>query len=153
MTSRQPELIGWAMSACSLARPSASRVARSSSNLEPHWLQKRARKWFLQPQLWQRSVSFRLGMATNDPLVPSMIFRSRTTKALSNVTEQKACNRSLFSSTSLMRTSVMTTAVLLCTRGYSAGYRLAAFGLNAVGGLDFRADSRSGGRKPSQTQL
>src|SRR5262249_18612911 len=52
-------------------------------------------------------------MATKLPLVPSMILRSRTTKALSNVTEQKACNRSLFSSTSLMRTSVMTTAVLL----------------------------------------
>src|SRR5882672_9405491 len=52
-------------------------------------------------------------MATNEPFVPSMIFKSRTTKALSNVTEQKACNRSLFSSTSLMRTSVMTTAVLL----------------------------------------
>src|SRR4029453_6253924 len=58
-------------------------------------------------------VSLRLGIATNEPFVPSMIFRSRTTKALSNVTEQKACNRSLFSSTSLMRTSVMTTAVLL----------------------------------------
>src|SRR5947208_4667696 len=52
-------------------------------------------------------------MATNDPLVPSMIFRSRTTKALSNVTEQNACSRSLFSATSLMRTSVMTTADLL----------------------------------------
>src|SRR5438132_8170608 len=58
-------------------------------------------------------------MATKLPLVPSMIFKSRTTKALSNVTEQKACNRSLFSSTSLMRTSVMTTAVLLYTRGFS----------------------------------
>src|SRR5438132_13837695 len=86
-------------------------------------------------------------MATNEPFVPSMIVRCRTTTALSNVTEQKACNRSLFSSTSLMRTSVMTTAVLLCTRGYSAGYRLTAFGLNAVGGLDFRADSRSRGPK------
>src|SRR5262249_32075765 len=42
-----------------------------------------------------------------------MIFRSRTTKALSNVSEEKACNRSLFSSTSLMRTSMMPTAVLL----------------------------------------
>src|ERR671930_299048 len=58
-------------------------------------------------------------MATNEPFVPSMIFRSRTTKALSNVTEQKACNRSLFSSTSLMRTSVMTTAILLLTCGNS----------------------------------
>src|SRR5438552_17548402 len=113
MTSRQAELIGCAMSACSLARPSASRVARSSSSLEPHWLQKRARRWFLQPQLWQRSVSLRLGMATNDPLVPSMIFRSRTTKASSNVTEQKAWRRSLLSSMSLMRTSVISTVVLL----------------------------------------
>src|SRR5215211_432665 len=42
-----------------------------------------------------------------------MIFRSRTTKALSKVTEQNASSRSLFSSHSLMRTSVMTTAVLL----------------------------------------
>src|SRR5689334_16214700 len=115
MTSRQAELIGCAMSACSLTRPSASRVARSSSSLLPHWLQKRARKWFLQPQPGQRSVSLRLGMATNEPLVPSMIFRSRTTKASSNVTEQKACRRSfsLVSSMSLMRTSVMTTVVLL----------------------------------------
>src|SRR5262249_17914141 len=62
----------------------------------------------------QRSVSLRLGMATNEPLVPSMIFRSRTTKASSNVTEQKACRRSfsLLSSMSLIRTSVMTTSVL-----------------------------------------
>src|SRR5438445_2837141 len=58
-------------------------------------------------------------MATNEPFVPSMILRSRTTKALSNVTEQKACSRSLFSSTSLMRTSVMTTAILLMTGGNS----------------------------------
>src|SRR5450432_3070759 len=44
-----------------------------------------------------------------------MIFKSRTTKALSNVTEQKACRRSfsLWSSMSLMRTSVITTAFLL----------------------------------------
>src|SRR5581483_4384227 len=114
ITSRQAELIGWAMSACSLTRPSASRVARSSSSLPPHWLQKRARRWFLQPHPPQRSVSLRLGMATNEPLVPSMIFRSRTTKASSNVTEQKACRRSfsLLSSMSLIRTSVMTTSVL-----------------------------------------
>src|SRR5271168_1968420 len=54
-------------------------------------------------------------MATNEPLVPSMIFRSRTTNASSNVTEQKACRRSfsLLSSMSLIRTSVMTTSVLL----------------------------------------
>src|SRR5262249_35444477 len=91
------------------------RVARSSSSLEPHWLQKRARRWFLEPQEGQRSVSLRLGMATKEPLVPSMILRSRTTKASSNVTEQKACRRSfsLLSSMSLIRTSVMTTAVLL----------------------------------------
>src|SRR6516165_8895113 len=113
MTSRQAELIGWAMSACSLTRPSASRVARSSSSLPPHWLQKRARRWFLQPQLVQRSVSLRLGMATNEPLVPSIILRSRMTKQSSNVTEQKACSRSLFSSMSLIRTSVITTDVLL----------------------------------------
>src|SRR5262245_34539266 len=110
------------MSAWSLARPSASRVARFSSSLPPHWLQKRARRWFLQPQPEQRSVSLRLGMATNDPLVPSMIFRSRTTKASSNVTEQKACSRSLSllpSSMSLMRTSVITTADLLFSVAHS----------------------------------
>src|SRR5262249_54759032 len=120
MTSRQALLIGCAMSACSLTRPSASRVARSSSSLPPHELQNRARRWFLQPQWPQRSVSLRLGIATNEPLVPSIIFKSRTTKALSNVTEQNACSRSLFSSTSLMRTSVMTTVVLLnCSCGNS----------------------------------
>src|SRR5262245_21645614 len=109
------------MSACSFTRPSASRVARSSSSFPPHWLQKRARRWFLQPHPPQRSVSFRLGMATNEPLVPSMIFRSRTTKASSNVTEQKACRRSfsLLSSISLIRTSVMTTSVLLWTVAHS----------------------------------
>src|SRR5437667_5965799 len=52
-------------------------------------------------------------MATNEPLVPSMIFRSRMTKQSSKVTEQKACRRSLFSSMSLIRTSVMTTGKLL----------------------------------------
>src|SRR5207244_5143612 len=87
----------------------------SSLSRWPHWLQKRDRKWFLQPHDEQRSVSLRLGMATNEPLVPSMIFRSRTTKASSNVTEQKAIRRSfsLWSSMSLMRTSVITTVVLL----------------------------------------
>src|SRR5262245_40367835 len=60
-------------------------------------------------------------MATNRPLVPSMIFRSRMTKALSRVTEQKAIRRSLFSSTSLMRTSVMTTVVLLYSCGGLSG--------------------------------
>src|SRR5947199_4132205 len=60
-------------------------------------------------------------MATNEPLVPSMIFRSRTTKASSNVTEQKACRRSfsVLSSMSLIRTSVMTTSVLLLTVAHS----------------------------------
>src|SRR4051794_32639129 len=121
MTSRQAELIGWAMSAWSLARPSASRRARFSSSLVPQALQKRARRWFLQPHPGQRSVSLRLGMATNDPLVPSMIFKSRTTKASSNVTEQKACRRSfsLLSSMSLIRTSVMTTGVLLFSVAHS----------------------------------
>ena len=52
-------------------------------------------------------------MATNGPFVPSMIFKSRMTKQLSNVIEQKACSRSLASSMSLMRTSVISTAVLL----------------------------------------
>src|SRR5437879_8463121 len=58
-------------------------------------------------------------MATNEPLVPSMIFRSRTTYASSNVTEQNACSRSfsLLSSMSLIRTSVITTAVLLFSCG------------------------------------
>src|SRR5579875_2191879 len=44
-----------------------------------------------------------------------MIFKSRMTKASSNVTEQNACKRSfsLLSSMSLIRTSVMTTVVLL----------------------------------------
>src|ERR1700681_3120738 len=60
-------------------------------------------------------------MATNEPLVPSMIFRSRTTKASSKVTEQKACRRSfsLLSSMSLIRTSVMTTVVLLFSVAHS----------------------------------
>src|SRR5437868_6879649 len=60
-------------------------------------------------------------MATNEPLVPSMIFRSRTTKASSNVTEQKACRRSfsLPSSMSLIRTSVITTVVLLFSVAHS----------------------------------
>src|SRR5437588_6714194 len=60
-------------------------------------------------------------MATNEPLVPSMIFRSRTTKASSKVTEQNACRRSfsLLSSMSLIRTSVMTTVVLLFSVAHS----------------------------------
>src|ERR1700681_3082305 len=60
-------------------------------------------------------------MATNEPLVPSMIFRSRTTKASSKVTEQNACRRSfsLWSSMSLMRTSVITTVVLLFSVAHS----------------------------------
>lgn len=40
--------------------------------------------------LWQRSINFLLGIATNQPRVPSMIFKSRMTKALSKVMEQKA---------------------------------------------------------------
>src|SRR5438270_3299542 len=62
-------------------------------------------------------------MATNEPLVPSMIFRSRTTKASSNVTEQKAWRRSLLSSMSLIRTSVITTVVLLYFCGTIVGGR------------------------------
>src|SRR5437660_8691193 len=60
-------------------------------------------------------------MATNEPFVPSMIFRSRTTNASSNVTEQKACRRSfsLPSSMSLIRTSVITTVVLLFSVAHS----------------------------------
>src|SRR5262245_24672067 len=56
-------------------------------------------------------------MATKGPFEPSMIFRSRMTKLLSKVIEQKACSRSLASSMSLMRTSVISTAVLLTYRG------------------------------------
>src|SRR6266852_3844293 len=121
MISRQALLIGCAMSACSLTRPSASRVARSSSSLPPHELQKRARRWFVEPHPGQRAVSLRLGIATNEPLVPSMIFRSRTTYASSNVTEQNACRRSfsLLSSMSLIRTSVITTVVLLFSVAHS----------------------------------
>src|SRR3972149_6590892 len=65
------------------------------------------------PQRGQWEVSLRLGMATNGPLVPSMIFRSRTTKQSSKVIEQNALSRSPGSSMSLMRTSVISTAVLL----------------------------------------
>ena len=65
------------------------------------------------PHLGQWEVSLRLGMATNGPLVPSMIFRSRTTKQSSKVIEQNALRRSPGSSMSLMRTSVISTAVLL----------------------------------------
>src|SRR3954453_13248542 len=50
-----------------------------------------------------------------------MIFKSRTTKELSKVTEQKAWSLSLFSATSLMRTSVMTTAELLVCRVRTCG--------------------------------
>src|SRR5262245_27136725 len=46
-----------------------------------------------------------------------MIFRSRITKQSSRVIEQKACRRSPAYSMSLMRTSVISTAVLLpCSR-------------------------------------
>src|SRR4051794_10693717 len=51
-------------------------------------------------------------MATKGPLVPSMIFKSRTTKASSKVIEQKPCRRSSESSMSLMRTSVISMALL-----------------------------------------
>ena len=47
-------------------------------------------------------------------MVPSMIFRSRTTKQSSKVIEQKPCRRSSESAVSLIRTSVM---VMLAT-GY-----------------------------------
>src|SRR5262245_1254027 len=140
------------MSACSLARPSASRTARYSSSLCPHELQNRARRWFFDPQPGQRSVSLRLGMATNDPLVPSMIFRSRTTKALSNVTEQNACNRSLFSATSLMRTSVMTTAVLL-ERLQRFKERLPVRAAVPGAELEFRSYTGALAERPPQTQL
>src|SRR5262245_12844871 len=65
------------------------------------------------PHFGQCAVSLRLGMATNGPFEPSMIFRSRTTKQLSNVIEQNALRRSPGSSMSLMRTSVISTVVLL----------------------------------------
>jgi hypothetical protein len=61
-------------------------------------------------------VSFRLGMATNGPVEPSMIFKSRITKLSSKVIEQKAWSRSPGSSMSLMRTSVISTIVLLTKR-------------------------------------
>src|SRR5262249_56384061 len=63
----------------------------------------------------------RLGMATDGLLVPAMIFRSRMTKASSNVTEQNACKRpfSVLSSMSLIRTSVMATYILLLTVAHS----------------------------------
>ncbi len=44
----------------------------------------------LAAALAQCPVSFRLGIATNGPVAPPMIFRSRTTNASSNVIEQKA---------------------------------------------------------------
>src|SRR5215210_5977931 len=65
------------------------------------------------PQPGQCVVSFRLGMATNGPLDPSMIFKSLTTKQLSNVIEQNALRRSPGSSMSLMRTSVISTSFSL----------------------------------------
>src|SRR5215510_8387152 len=46
-----------------------------------------------------------------------MIFRSRITKQLSNVIEQNALSRSPGSSMSLIRTSVISTVVLLTTEG------------------------------------
>src|SRR6187401_3164802 len=65
------------------------------------------------PQPGQCVVSLRLGIATNGPLEPSMIFKSRTTKQLSNVIEQNAFRRSPGSSMSLMRTSVISTSFSL----------------------------------------
>jgi hypothetical protein len=82
-------------------------MVRSSRSRTPHWLQYRALRWFLVPHWWQWLVSLRLGIATKGPLVPSMIFKSRTTKQLSKVIEQKPCSRSSESSMSLMRTSVI----------------------------------------------
>src|SRR5437764_1260411 len=75
-----------------------------------------------------------------------MIFRSRTTKALLNVTEQNACSRSLFSSTSLMRTSVMTTAILLLLCCDAVGRRPTVDSLDATADHE-HADSRIG-RQP-----
>src|SRR5438128_1366988 len=66
-------------------------------------------------------------MATKKPLAPSMIFRSRMTNMSSNVMLQKACSLSLLpelSSMSLMRTSVISTVVLLydaCGEGLGSG--------------------------------
>src|SRR5271155_4318564 len=47
-----------------------------------------------------------------------MILRSRITKQESNVIEQKACSRSCGSSINLMRTSEISTAVLLLGGGF-----------------------------------
>ena len=69
------------------------------------------------PHCGQWAVSLRLGIATNGPVWPSMILRSRTTKQLSNVIEQNALSRSPGSSMSLIRTSVISTVVLLTTEG------------------------------------
>jgi len=68
--------------------PGASLGGRTAAD-DLHW-QSLARKWFLQPHCVQCDVSFRLGIATNGPLEPSMIFRSRTTKLSSIVIEQNA---------------------------------------------------------------
>ena len=67
-----------------IARPSGLRESRAAlvAILRPQMV--------LRAALGQWAVSLRLGMATKGPLVPSMIFRSRTTKQLSNVIEQKA---------------------------------------------------------------
>src|SRR6188472_457568 len=73
------------------------------------------------PQPGQCVVSLRLGMATNGPLEPSMIFKSRTTKQLSNVIEQNAFRRSPGSSMSLMRTSVISTSFSLRSRARPIG--------------------------------
>src|SRR5262249_52879997 len=87
----------------------------------PHWLQYCARKWFFMPQPGQCVVSLRLGIATNGPFEPSIILRSRTTKQLSNVIEQNALRRSPGSSISLMRTSVISTVVLLALHAQPIG--------------------------------
>jgi hypothetical protein len=73
------------MSACSLPLAAWRRSPRFSSSRAPHSLQKRARRWFFALHFGHRSDSFRLGIATNGPRVPSMIFRSRTTNSPSKV--------------------------------------------------------------------
>ena len=96
-----------------LERPDGCRAALGGERLRMRVRPARNPDLVKVPHPPHRSVSFRLGIATNTPFVPSMIFRSLTTNALSKVTEQNASSRSLFSSHSLMRTSVMTTGVLL----------------------------------------
>src|SRR3990172_5978222 len=98
--------MGWAVSACNFNLP-VPLDARFLSSFVPQSLQCCAIKSFLPPHFGHLSVSFLLGMATNAPLCPSITFRSLTTKSLSIVMLQNACNLFFLASVNFTLTSVI----------------------------------------------